>query len=93
MGGPFRRFERDGLIFVFKVDPDDPRLLHIYARHLKEPDDAIRVWFEGYRGVAPVVYQPVYERYETYHEGIGVYWFWIVEDRVAMIVSCFDVLD
>lgn len=32
--------------FVFKYDVDAPHLLHIFARHLTEPDDALDVWFD-----------------------------------------------
>jgi hypothetical protein len=37
----------NGITFVFKYESDYPELLHIYVRHLKEPDDAIDIFING----------------------------------------------
>ncbi len=42
----YRRIREQGVTFVFKYDVDAPHLLHIFARHLTEPDDALDVWFD-----------------------------------------------
>lgn len=78
---------RRGVTFMFKADPADVSVLHIYARHLKRPADAIRVWFSGVH-----TYNADHDRFEAELEGIGIYWFWRrqAEDHV-MIISCFDV--
>jgi len=37
----YKRLKANGITFVFKYEADHPELLHIFARHSKEPDDAI----------------------------------------------------
>lgn len=84
--GQFRRVKVRGITFVFKTDPDAPELLHIYARHLKTPRDAINVWFSGEHA-----YHALFRRFEAYFEGVGLYWYPInLEQDVIMVVSCFD---
>jgi hypothetical protein len=39
--------EESGFRFVFKTDPADPDMLHIYARHLTTVEDAIETFFAG----------------------------------------------
>ena len=75
-----------GYTFYFKGDPQDPALLHIFARHLKKPQDAIRLFFSG-----ETVWNSDRERFETMTDKECLFWFWIsqVEKRV-MAVSCFD---
>ncbi len=76
----------DGVTFVFKYEETDPTILHIFARHLMEPEDAINTWFDG-----TPAWNAQYQRWETYHTGIGIYWFWIDEvAEVVMIISCFN---
>jgi hypothetical protein len=81
----FKQIRDNGVIFVFKYDVDAPELLHIYARHLMEPGDAIDVWWAG-----TPTWNNAYRRFENEYEGIGIYWYWIDEAaQVAMIASCF----
>lgn len=83
---PYKRLRVNGIVFVFKYDDVSPDLLHIYARHLKEPDDAIFIFFNG-----STLWNPIQNRYETRTEGEGLFWFWLDEPgKVVMIVSCFD---
>lgn len=84
---PERRFTltRGGYRFVFNYDDVDPSLLHIYARHLKTPDDAIFVFFHGVD-----TFNADRNRFETSTDTVTLYWFWIVVDEVVMVVSCFD---
>ena len=42
---PFYRTKARRHIFVFAYDKVDNSLLHIYARHLAKPEDAIEVFF------------------------------------------------
>ncbi len=73
-----------GIIFVFKRDPDDPELLHIYARHLTTSAVAIETFHQG-----RTTWNVDRERFETYTRTHGLYWFWRVENRVVMVISCF----
>jgi hypothetical protein len=41
----YRRVD-GGITFVFKAEPGHPELLHIFARHRTEPDDAINTFFD-----------------------------------------------
>ncbi|MFP5502841.1 MAG: hypothetical protein ACLGIN_10160 [Candidatus Sericytochromatia bacterium] len=61
-------------------------MLHITARHLKEPEDAIFVWFTG----GEEEYREERNLYITKTEDEVVQWFWIDEPNVVMIRSCFD---
>ena len=74
-----------GLVFVFKFEPGFPGMLHIYARHLKAPNDAIEVWLAGSHWR-----DQVHQRYVAVHAGQEILWYWIVPDRVVMVVSCYD---
>jgi len=82
----YRRLKANGITFVFKYETDHPELLHIYVRHLKEPDDAIDIFFNGL-----TTWNAKQDLWETSLEGETVWWFWIDEvKQVVMIVSCFD---
>lgn len=82
----YERYRVDGVTFVFKYEPGSD-VLHIYARRLKEPAEAIKVWFEG-----ESVWDDAFDRFEASCEGTGIYWYWINEEQeVVMIVSCFNV--
>jgi len=70
---------------VFKKDPTDPTILHIFARHLKKPNQAIWAWFNG-----QFVWSTQHKRFEGAADSLGLYWYWIKEGTVVMIVSCFD---
>lgn len=72
-------------IFYFKYDISDSTILHIYARHLTEPKDAIITFFS-----ADPIWNEKRKRFETYSENHGLYWFWLNQnDKKVMIVSCF----
>jgi hypothetical protein len=86
---PDRRFRRfrdssSGLVFVFKVDEDAPDMLHIYARHVTTPQDAIETFFDG-----TTIWNPERRRFETCTDTHCLYWFWLQQDSVVMVVSCF----
>jgi len=83
---PYKRVKAQGTTFVFKYELDVPDILHIYARHKKEPDDAIYLFFEG-----PSYWNLKRGLYETIVGTEGLWWFWIDEEaRIVMVVSCFD---
>ncbi len=63
----------------------NPSLLHIYARHMTDPNIAIQTWFEG----EEEVWNTRFERYETSSKLHTVYWFWLTENKAIMIISCF----
>ena len=84
--GNYRRIKANGITFVFKYDPADPTLLHIFVRHLKTPREAMRVWFQGHHE-----YNRAHRRFEAVLEGVRVTWFPInLQENVFMIVSCHD---
>lgn len=61
-------------------------MLHIYARHLKNPNDAIYIFFNGNTS-----WNREKNRWETILGEEGLWWFWLNEaDKVVMIISCFD---
>ena len=80
----FQNFRYRGVTFVFKVDPADSTMLHIYARHLKQPSDAIQIWFGGVHS-----YNLDHKRFEAVLNGVRIYWFPIdVATDIIMIASC-----
>ena len=73
-----------GHIFVFKYEEDSPELLHIYARHQMEPEDAIEIFFEG-----TVASNTERRRFESNYQGRTMTWFWLDETmKVVMVISC-----
>jgi len=85
----YKQVEEEGIRFIFKYDDDAPDLLHIYARHLTSIDDALDTFFEGERES----WNEERSRFETYSATHGLFWFWIEQDRVVMVVSCFRVTE
>jgi len=82
----YKRLRAKGITFVFKYEDDFPELLHIYVRHLKEPDDAIHIFLNGV-----TTWNDIQQLWETILDSEGLWWFWIDESKsVVMIVSCFD---
>ncbi len=75
-----------GIKFLFKFDEAAPDLLHIYARHLTTPRDAIATFFEGQTD-----WNEQFKRFETYSTSHCLYWFWLDKDKDVMIVSCFRI--
>jgi hypothetical protein len=75
-----------GYAFIFKFDSIAPEMLHIWARHLKTSDDAIRVFFNG----APDIWNQEFERFETSTETETLYWVWKQKDETVYVISCFD---
>jgi len=73
-----------GIDFVFKTDPDDPEMLHIYARHLTTVQDAMTTFREG-----ETLWDATHRRFETYTASHGLYWFWLEPGVRVMVVSCF----
>lgn len=82
---PYKQYSCEGYTFVFKYDDASPELLQIYARHLTSPEDAIEVWFEA----NVEVWNARYRRFESSKGSRTLYWYWIKEDSVVMVVSCF----
>jgi hypothetical protein len=82
---PYKQVEEQGIRFVFKYDDDAPELLHIFARHLTTIDDALDVFFDG----EEEVWNEERNRFETFSATHGLFWFWIEENRVVMVVTCF----
>lgn len=81
----YKQVEESGIRFVFKYDDDAPDLLHIYARHLTTIDDALDTFFDG----SGEVWNEERRRFETYSETHGLFWFWLEEEHVVMVISCF----
>lgn len=82
----YKRVKVNGYVFVFKFEDDHPELLHIYARHLKEPDDAIDIFFNGIK-----TWNEGHKRFETKLNNEQVWWFWLDEaQKVVMVITCFD---
>lgn len=81
----FKHIRESGVVFVFKYDADDPALLHIYARHLTTPREAIDRWFDE---TADEVWNERYERFETRNETHQVYWIWLEEGERVLIITC-----
>lgn len=77
------RDDESGLVFVFAYDGTDPELLHIYARHLAEPADAIATFFDGV-----TVYNRRYDRFETVTPTHLLTWFWLEPERTVMVIPC-----
>ena len=78
-------YRAKGIKFYFKPDDTDPSILHIFARHLTTPAEAIRTFF-----AAKPRWNKVYQRFETRTETHGLYWFWLNEaEQKVMVVSCF----
>jgi hypothetical protein len=86
MGRKYKNVNKQGVRFVFAYDDDAPELLHIYVRHLTTIDDALDTFFTG----SPAK-NDQYERYETFTDTHGLYWFWIEDEKVVMVISCFKV--
>ncbi|HEY9680463.1 MAG TPA: hypothetical protein V6C86_02630 [Oculatellaceae cyanobacterium] len=84
MARKFEHVVENGIRFVFKMDEVDPDMLHIYARHLTTIDDALDVYFDSEPS-----WNEQFERFENYTDTHGLYWFWLDEPKVVMIVSCF----
>lgn len=83
---PYKGVRAKGVTFVFKYEEDYPEILHIFARHLKEPDDAIEIFFKGLG-----TWNTRLELWETRYQRQRIRWFWIDEKKkVVMIVTCFD---
>ena len=83
--GRYKQVDEADTRFVFKYDDDVPDLLHIYARHLTTIDDALDTFFDGEQEA----WNEERRRFETYSATHGLFWFWLEQDSVVMVVSCF----
>jgi hypothetical protein len=83
---PYKRVEENGIEFLFKYDDDAPELLHIYARHVTDIDDALDTFFGG-----QTTWNAQFERFETFTQTHGLFWFWLEEKKRVMVISCFKV--
>jgi hypothetical protein len=82
----YKQVREQGIRFLFKYDDAAPDLLHIFARHLMEIDDALDLFFD-----TKPEWNEAYERFENYSETAGLYWFWLEEGNAVMVISCFRV--
>lgn len=82
----YRSSDYEGIKFVFKFDDDFPDLLHIWVRHQKTIEVAIRIWCEH----DSEEWNLRYQRFESRTKNEGIYWYWLKENKVVMIISCFD---
>ena len=70
----------------YKYEEDTSNLLHIYVRHLTQPEDAIKAFFSG-----TTTWNDHYQRYETVSETHTIYWFWIDEQaKKVIVITCFN---
>ena len=84
-GGQALQSQDRGHVFLFKYDTDDETVLHIYARHLTQPSEAIECFFAG-----KTTRNHERNRYETTTETHCLYWFWMNEaERVVYVITCF----
>lgn len=80
--------EEENIKFFFKYDSDaKDKLLHIWVRHLTTIDNALDVFFEN----NSTIWNKKHERFESYSDKHGLYWFWLEKDKKVMIISCFNV--
>ncbi|MDE3076270.1 MAG: hypothetical protein KGJ86_12650 [Chloroflexota bacterium] len=84
--GRTRIFRAEGIRFVFAYDRDDPTLLHIYARHLTTPQEAMDTFLDP---TATTTWNQRYGRFETYSAARGLFWFWLEQGQAVMVISCF----
>ncbi len=85
--GKYQRIREGDFTFLFKYDEVDSTLLHIFARHLMEVDDALDLFFE-----TEANWNKEFERFENYSETHGLFWFWRNEKtKVVMIITCFRI--
>lgn len=77
---------REGIELVFTHDPADPRLLHIYARHLTTIADALGVWFDEAAGET---WNDQFRRFETRNATHVLYWTWLVPEQRVLVITCF----
>lgn len=83
----YKRITEEGITFLFKFDQVDPTILHIYARHLTDIDDALDVFFE-----TQPTWNEQFRRFENYSATHGLFWFWRDESKkVIVIISCFRI--
>jgi hypothetical protein len=80
----YKTVEEHGHRFVFAYDDDAPDLLHIYVRHLTSVDDALDTFFNG-----QTKRNEEQQRFETFTDTHGLFWFWIEPEKVVMVISCF----
>ena len=71
---PYQTVKAKNHTFVFAYDDVDPTLLHIFARHLCGPEDAIETFFNG-----QTIQNERFNRFETEGDTHIVYWFWIAK--------------
>lgn len=87
MQNKFKIVKAQGHTFIFKYDPDDPEILHIYARHLTTIADALDVFFHA----SFTTWNAQHRRFESSTETHGLYWLWKDEaKKVVVIISCFN---
>lgn len=78
-----------GITFVFKSDPADDTMAHIYAGHRKAEAQVIAIWF----GFAEERWIEQHRRFASFTEAEGLYGDWHAKDTdhtLVLIISCFD---
>ena len=84
MGRKFKCVNAEGIRFVFAYDDQAPETLHIYVQDHTTIGDALEAFFAG-----STAKNDQHDRYETFTDTHGLYWFWIDEEKVVMVISCF----
>jgi hypothetical protein len=83
---PYKRVREQGIIFYFKYDDLYHDLLHIYARHLTEIDDALDVFFDPAR---QDTCNQERQRWESQSTSRMLYWTWLEEGKKVLVITCF----
>ena len=78
------KHRKTGILFFFAYDEVDSTGLHIFARHLMEPRDAMRIFFEG-----TTAWENRFSRFVTTTATDGLMWFWLEENEKVMVISCY----
>ena len=84
MGRRYKHINAQGIRFVFAYDEGAPSALHIYVQDHTTIDDAVETFFDG-----STAKNDQYDRYESFTDTHGLYWFWIEYEKVVMVISCF----
>ncbi len=64
---------------------------YISTRHLTTPADAVRTFRQ--RSSHNPVWEEQYRRFVTVGDTHVLYWYWLDEERTAMVVTCFTLED
>ncbi|MBX9693754.1 MAG: hypothetical protein K2Z81_15300 [Cyanobacteria bacterium] len=81
----YQAFKRKGITFLFAWDDVDPSILHIYARHMTTPLEALEVFFNA----TEKRYNKTQRRNEFKLREYELHWFWYnQEEKIVIIIMC-----